>query len=232
MHYNYSYLEEVQVRERSLFQIIEPYLKPGDRILDVNCGYSPLARPLLEAGYDILGFDINPIPIAYLKEEFPKGEWHQISHEDANFEGFSVLLLLGFSISSYGASFKTSLGRLLDSNKPRVILAEVYKGPEVSWLSKISPTRLSILKMKGWASVGLQRVLQSGAHKETFQLLVKMGYREASSSLRQPPYRVAYKQALQLLVKKGYRQATSGEYDAKLSVASTRIYSLWERLAY
>lgn len=202
VRYNYRYLKETEFRGQTLFNIIKPYLKPGDQFLDMNCGYSSLARPLLQAGYDILGFDMNPTPIRYLKKHFPKGQWQQISHENANFKGFSVLLLLGFSISSYGTSFLASLSRLLDSNKPRVVVAEVYRGPEVSWFSVLSSIALNYLKGK----------------PVSFRALTML------------PYRVAYKEALRLLAKNGYRQSTSAEYDAKMSVASIRIYSVWERL--
>jgi len=179
MKYAYSYLKERKVRGKVLFDAIKPYLESNDRFLDINCGYSPLAELILKDKYDILGFDINYIPINFLRKYYPKGRWNCVSLKDANFKGFSVFLLLGFSILSDGIDFKTFLNCLLDNNKPRIVLTEVYKNPQESL---------------------------------------------------QPIYRISYNETLQLLTDKNYKQIAFGEYNAKMNIASLRIYSIWKKI--
>lgn len=127
VNYAWGHLKQTEDRGKILFNAIKPYLKSGDKFLDINCGFSPMAKCVLESGYSILGFDINSIPIMYLKKNFVQGEWHDIKDEKANFKGYAVFLLLGITTplySVYSETLLTSLKRLLTLNRPRLVMAE------------------------------------------------------------------------------------------------------------
>jgi hypothetical protein len=126
--YEWPYLKETSTRGKILLNIIKPYLKSGDSFLDIMCGYSPLAGPLLGSGHRIAGFDVNPHPITYLRKCFPTGEWYQTSHENVHFKGFSVFLLLGAYEVCCEPSFQESLLNLLRLNNPRFVFLEANKG--------------------------------------------------------------------------------------------------------
>ena len=134
--YQYKYLREDRIRGSVLFKAIRPFLRPNDVFLDINCGYSPMADQILGNGYKITGFDIHPEPIEYLKNRFPSGDWKQmsyeniLSHEDICSRKFTVMLLLGFSITSHGKKFLDLLERNIVENQPRLIITEVYKKEE------------------------------------------------------------------------------------------------------
>ncbi len=134
--YQYKYLREDRIRGSVLFKAIRPFLRPNDVFLDINCGYSPMAQQILENGYKITGFDIHPEPIEYLKNRFPNGDWKQVSyerilsHENICSGGFTIMLLLGFSITSHGERFLRLVERNIVENQPRLIITEVYKKEE------------------------------------------------------------------------------------------------------
>lgn len=68
-------------RGRSLFE--RPWLKqflklvpPGGSILDIGCGSSePIARFLIEQGYEVTGVDSSPSLIDMCKRRFPLQKW-------------------------------------------------------------------------------------------------------------------------------------------------------------
>jgi SAM-dependent methyltransferase len=68
-------------RGRSLFE--KPWLDrflalvpDKGRLLDIGCGSGePIARYLIEAGYDVTGVDSSPPLIALCKERFPGSQW-------------------------------------------------------------------------------------------------------------------------------------------------------------
>jgi 2-polyprenyl-3-methyl-5-hydroxy-6-metoxy-1,4-benzoquinol methylase len=131
--YEYPYLKNVNSRGETLLNIIKLYLEPGDNFLDIMCGYSPLAEPLLESGYHITGFDNNRKAIKDLKQIYPKGKWiHSSSFEKLNLQSdsdrpFSVILLLGaFEICSQ-ISFISLMDKLLNANKPRLFFIETNR---------------------------------------------------------------------------------------------------------
>lgn len=131
--YEYPYLKNVNNRGETLLNIIKPYLNPGDNFLDVMCGYSPLAGPLLESGYNITGFDNSAKAIKDLKQIYPKGTWvHSSSFEKLNLQSgsdrlFSAILLLGaFDICSQ-TSFVSLMDKLLNVNKPRLFFLETNR---------------------------------------------------------------------------------------------------------
>jgi len=134
--YQYKYLREGRIRGSVLFNAIKPFLRRNDIFLDINCGYSPMAKEVIENGYKITGFDIHPEPIQYLKNRFPNGDWKQMSYESILSHGnicsrkFTIMLLLGFSITSHGEEFLDLLERNIIKNQPRLIITEVYKKKE------------------------------------------------------------------------------------------------------
>ena len=68
-------------RGRSLFERpwLEQFLKlvpPGGSILDIGCGSSePIARFLIEQGYEVTGVDSSPSLIDMCKRRFPLQKW-------------------------------------------------------------------------------------------------------------------------------------------------------------
>ena len=131
--YEYPYLKNVNSRGKTLLNIIKLYLEPGDNFLDIMCGYSPLAGPLLESGYHITGFDNNRKAIKDLRKIYPKGIWiHSSSFEKLNLQSnsdrpFSAILLLGaFDICSQ-APFISLMDKLLNVNKPRLFFVETNR---------------------------------------------------------------------------------------------------------
>jgi len=172
MIYGWTYLKETHIRGEFLFSIIKPYLREDDRVLDVCCGYSPLANPLLEAEFRITGFDIHPSPIQYLKDKFHRGEWYQVSCEEASFTGFSVFLLLGATVS-WDISFHHFLSRALESNEPRLILLDTsIIPPNAVWI-KIYDKVITYLQNKEYkvVSAGKYESGMKDANKRSYSLL-------------------------------------------------------------
>lgn len=175
MTYPWAYLEHGAARGKILFDAIQPFLKRGDAFLDLACGYSPLARLILDAGYSLCGFDINPVPIQHLKKTLPKGRWLVAGDKDIDTVGYSVFLLLGITTPLqpvYSTTLLLSFMRLLQANKPRLVLAE-----------------------------GASRIDQT-FYEKTMKLLG-----DAAE----------------------YMQEVSVQYDAHLTQASKRHYSIWSR---
>jgi SAM-dependent methyltransferase len=51
-------------------------VRSGGTILDLGCGMGePIARYLLEAGFEVVGVDSSPSMIALCRTRFPRGEW-------------------------------------------------------------------------------------------------------------------------------------------------------------
>lgn len=136
--YPYPHLKSCAHRGRFLFDVLGGWLKLDDVILDVLCGYSPLAEHLLSAGYSLTGFDRSSVPIGHLKKTFPEGNWFQASHEAVALEGFSVLLLLGAEKALWTPSYEALLSNqfkagvrlvLLEGCQPRKqVSKDFYKG--------------------------------------------------------------------------------------------------------
>lgn len=125
--YSWEYSKKTEPRGKILFDTLKLFLNKGDTVLDVDCGYSPLAKHLLENDHSITGFDISQIPILYLKRTHPNGEWVTMEDAEAKFTNYSVLLLLGVTTPLYTVYSKTyfeTTERLLNLNRPRLILAE------------------------------------------------------------------------------------------------------------
>ena len=150
--YSWAYLEDTEERGKTLYAELKRFLLKGDAVLDLACGYSPLAKPLLRDGYTIMGFDVHPKPITQLKEMYPGGWWLQLSDEHADFSAFDVLLLLGITTPLYSVYSKTlidSFHRLLDLNRPRLVVAEVAYTADHGFYNET----LELLKLKGYRRV-------------------------------------------------------------------------------
>lgn len=139
MDYKFEYSKKTEDRGKTLFDAIKPHIGNKESFLDIDCGYSPLANMVIEAGHRILGFDINEIPINHLKENHPRGEWLILSDDTADFKGYSVFIILGITTplySCYSKTFLDSLKRLLRSNRPRTILIESANGADQEYYNK------------------------------------------------------------------------------------------------
>jgi 2-polyprenyl-3-methyl-5-hydroxy-6-metoxy-1,4-benzoquinol methylase len=133
--YEYPYLKGVESRGETLFGLIKSFLRPGDNFLDIMCGYSPLASPLLRSGYQITGFDDNRNAIKDLKKLYPDGKWIRSSFGEfkpkSNDQStFSVFLLLGAFELCGQQSFLSLMTELLKVNKPRVFFLETNRSIE------------------------------------------------------------------------------------------------------
>uniref|UniRef100_A0A6M3M4K1 Putative methyltransferase n=1 Tax=viral metagenome TaxID=1070528 RepID=A0A6M3M4K1_9ZZZZ len=120
----WQYLKDDGYRGRILFEALESYLKPGDRVADICCGYSPMAKHLVDS-YHCMGFDLNGDAIKILKDRFPEGEWVTASYTEMTLKDFSILLLLGVSAHQIETDFHKFLSETLASNHIRLIMVEV-----------------------------------------------------------------------------------------------------------
>jgi ubiquinone/menaquinone biosynthesis C-methylase UbiE len=62
----------------ALLNLLHSYLKPGDKVLDICCGYGRLTIPLLKDGYEVTGMDISEVLISkgvslFQEHEIPQG---------------------------------------------------------------------------------------------------------------------------------------------------------------
>jgi len=126
-NYVWGYSRKTEPRGKILFDVLKPFLIKGDTILDVDCGYSPLAKHLLENGYSLTGFDVSEIPILHLQRTHPDGKWVTMDDAEAQFRNQSVILLLGVTTPLkpvYSKTYLETTERLLNSNSPRIVLVE------------------------------------------------------------------------------------------------------------
>lgn len=122
--YRWPHLQRNEVRREHLFKALKRYLHPKDHILDICCGYSPLAKLLLDSGCDITGFDVFEDCIKHLRRILPKGRWMLKSFKKVELYPYSVLLFLGLP-GDIGVTkiFNKFLTNIL-SVEPRIILMD------------------------------------------------------------------------------------------------------------
>lgn len=56
-------------------RLIDAMAARGSRILDAGCGQGRIGGYLAHQGHDVIGIDIDPILIAYAKQDFPEASW-------------------------------------------------------------------------------------------------------------------------------------------------------------
>lgn len=62
--------------ERAWIERFAAFLPPGGAVLDIGCGSGqPIARYLIERGFDVVGVDSSPTLIAKCRSRFPRQEW-------------------------------------------------------------------------------------------------------------------------------------------------------------
>ena len=128
--YKYDYLRKTEIRSRRLMEALKPHLRKGEAVLDVCCGYSPLAKQLIDLGHSVVGFDYREDVIDHLRRTAPRGEWHMCNYADFKAEPFTVLLLLGMDAEPHSKQrFQKWLSALLDAHKPNLIFIEAIKPP-------------------------------------------------------------------------------------------------------
>jgi len=125
--YPWVYGKDMRFRGKLLFDLLRPYLQPGDCVLDVGCGYSPLADHIVNFGCQIRGFDTSLTPLKALRKRVSKGCWQQATYKTAKVGSFSILLLTGLTGHIGNASFIAFLKKAF-KEKPRVILVDTVTG--------------------------------------------------------------------------------------------------------
>jgi len=65
------------LHERPWLERFAARLPEGGKVLDIGCGMGgPVARWLIERGFEVSGVDSSPSMIALCRERFPKAAWH------------------------------------------------------------------------------------------------------------------------------------------------------------
>jgi hypothetical protein len=125
----WGYLVSASDRGALLMQHLRPLLRPGDRVFEAYCGFSPL-----NAHYEdvqVFGFDLDPQIIERLRAEYPQHRWEQI---DERFLALAELpdqaeVLVGLGLSrgycAWDAQWvEPNLRFLVRHYRPRVCLFE------------------------------------------------------------------------------------------------------------
>ncbi|WP_433616690.1 SAM-dependent methyltransferase [Dactylosporangium sp. CA-139114] len=76
-------------------------IEPGDRVLDVACGWGRMGRYLVEHGADVVGIDISPAMIAAAKASAPQAEYHVRDMRDLSGLGQFDVALIWWSSFGY-----------------------------------------------------------------------------------------------------------------------------------
>jgi hypothetical protein len=72
----WGYLVKRSNRAERLLPLAQRVIRPGDRVLEIYCGYSPLPSVLTDI--QIIGWDRDPTVIARLRAEQPQHRWLQV----------------------------------------------------------------------------------------------------------------------------------------------------------
>jgi 2-polyprenyl-3-methyl-5-hydroxy-6-metoxy-1,4-benzoquinol methylase len=125
--YSWSHLlpKHSEYRSQLYWNVIKDYIDENDIVLDVNCGYSPLAKYMIDDVQKYIGFDKNIKSIEYLSNTYPKGEWRVSDYNNEYIEGITVLLLVG--IGGY-LNFDEYMRNMVRINRPKIVFTETYFG--------------------------------------------------------------------------------------------------------
>lgn len=63
-------------------EILSPYIRPGDHVLDMLCGFSPVAKTMIDRGCTMEGFDKSEEAIIYCHRSYPQGRYTVARDED------------------------------------------------------------------------------------------------------------------------------------------------------
>jgi trans-aconitate methyltransferase len=64
------------LEEKLWLDLFLAYTLPGGTMLDIGCGMGePIARYVMQRGFDVVGMDSSPTMIALCRERFPDAEW-------------------------------------------------------------------------------------------------------------------------------------------------------------
>jgi hypothetical protein len=155
--YKWQYLKEPGRREDILFSALNPFLKPGDRVLDALCGYSLMSKMLVSAGCVVTGFDCHPEPIEWLKANRPDGTWLcrpvESFYGTDELRGFDVVMLLGADEPVYTPDFQAFWRRLLAESRPRAVMLEAAVGIGMPWFKGYCDSIESAL-LTGYGTAG------------------------------------------------------------------------------
>ena len=71
-----SHRSKELIMEQFYLDLIQQHIQPGSTILDVGCGTGePIARFLIEQGYQLTGVDASSKMVDLCKQRFPKERW-------------------------------------------------------------------------------------------------------------------------------------------------------------
>ncbi|MEO5817895.1 MAG: class I SAM-dependent methyltransferase [Gemmatimonadaceae bacterium] len=125
----WSYLTAASDRGRLIMEHLGPLVRPGDKVFEAYCGFSPLNAEYREV--DVFGFDVDPAIIERLRTEYPASTWAQIEEQRLAYadlpEHTDVLIGLGLSYGycSWDAQLvEQNIRFLVRHYRPRACLFE------------------------------------------------------------------------------------------------------------
>lgn len=137
--YKWPYLKDVDERGAVLFNKLYDTVdlaKYVPKVVDVGCGYSPMAGYFDKAGWEILGVDSYLPAIEELGEKYPEHCWlhstiDSFSTEDEEWVQGSVLLLLGLTKDMS----LTDIDNIIFNVSPEVIVTDcnINKSTVTNW---------------------------------------------------------------------------------------------------
>jgi len=126
-------LQQTEPRGKILYEELQEYLVSKDRVLDLNCGYAPLAGHFLSANHKVTGMDLSGPAINELEQREPQGEWKLLNIEKLysnvhKIKDFEILLQLGVYNLQDEKEYQIFLHDLLQQKQPRIVLLEAAIG--------------------------------------------------------------------------------------------------------
>ena len=132
--FKWGYMKEDKGAQRAVFlsEKLKPYLREGDTVFDLFCGYSPLYHMLREAGCKVTGLDGAHEAITWLREKYPEATWIKETFTEnmiSDYRGVTILLLLGVAEPQHKPVFQRYLDKALKNNDIRVIITDTATPP-------------------------------------------------------------------------------------------------------